>query len=150
FEFPIHPRPRAIALPRHPKPSMPNAELKTAAALLLAACLVCAGRPRALAADALPPPSAALSQIVGRVSAAVSPSARDWAELARETVTWGSRVKSEQHTVPEGPVHDALSAVSLGSKLDAKTTDWPKLREELEALLKKEDEQKDQQQQQDK
>ena len=74
--------------------------------------------------------------------------ARDWAEFGRESVTWGSMLRSQQQTVPEGPVRDALGAVDLGAKLDAKTADWPKLREELEALLKKPDE--DNQPQQDK
>jgi Ca-activated chloride channel family protein len=37
--------------------------------------------------------------------------------------------------VPEGPVHDALEAVSEGEAADAKAADWPALRAELEALL---------------
>jgi Ca-activated chloride channel family protein len=44
-------------------------------------------------------------------------------------------------------VRDALSAADLGEKLDPKATDWAKLREELENLLKKQD---NEQQQQDK
>jgi Ca-activated chloride channel family protein len=148
YEFPIHPRPRVIALKKNAEFPMPNAELKTASALFVIACLSLGIRHSAFAAEAAtPPPSAALSKIIGRVAGIAAPSARDWADLARETVNWGSRVKSEQQPVPEGPVHDALSAVSLGSKLDAQTTDWPKLREELEALLKKDDEKKDDDQQ---
>ena len=51
--------------------------------------------------------------------------------------------------MPEGPVRDALAAVDLGAKLDPKVTDWPKLREDLNALLKKpDDEKKDQDQNQ--
>ena len=100
-------------------------------------------------ADTPPPASEALAKIIGRVAAAESRTARDWAELGRETVTWGGRLQSEQHPIPEGPVRDALAAVDAGAKLDAKTADWPKLREELTALLKKSEEQKQDQQKQD-
>lgn len=103
------------------------------------------------AAPAEPPP---LAKMIGRLSAAATHTARDWAELGRETVTWGSRVQSQGQPVPEGPVRDALQATELGAKLDPKATDWTKLRDELEALLKKPDEdkqeQKDQKQQQQK
>ena len=99
-----------------------------------------------------PPPAApepsALAKIVGRLSAAETKSARDWAELGRETASWGSRLQSESQPVSEGPVRDALAAVDLGSKLDPGVTDWKKLREDLEALLKKPDEEKEQQQNQ--
>ena len=40
---------------------------------------------------------------------------RDWAEMARETVTWGRRLQDDQRPVPGGPVHDALAAVDLGA-----------------------------------
>ncbi|MBI4622660.1 MAG: VWA domain-containing protein [Verrucomicrobia bacterium] len=99
------------------------------------------------AAPPATPPPTALARIVGRLSAADHRTARDWAELGRETVSWGSRLQSEQQPVPEGPVHDALAAVDLGARLDAKTADWPKLREELEALLKKPENENQQQQQ---
>lgn len=90
--------------------------------------------------SAPPPEPPALSRIVSRLSTAASRSGRDWAEFARETVTWGSRLQSSQEQVPEGPVRDALTAVDLGSQLDPKTADWPKLRQELEALLQKPEE----------
>jgi Ca-activated chloride channel family protein len=105
------------------------------------------------AAAAAPAPSP-LGKIVGRLAAQDTRTGRDWAEFARETVTWGQKLQSEQHAVPEGPVHDALAAVDLGSAMDAKTADWPQLRRELEALLhkpepqKSEDQNKDQQQHQ--
>jgi len=87
-----------------------------------------------------PDPSAAISTIVTRLAAAPDRSGRDWAELARETVTWGQRLQSGQQPVAPGPVNDALAAVAAGSALDPKTADWPKLREELNALLQKPDE----------
>ncbi len=92
------------------------------------------------AAESAAPEPPALSRIVSRLSTAASRTGRDWAEFARETITWGSRLKSSQEQVPPGPVRDALAAVDLGSQLDPKTADWPKLREELEALLDKPEE----------
>jgi Ca-activated chloride channel family protein len=161
-EFPVRPRPRDIKLTTTPKIPAPTAAVKIAAALLVLLGLVTTSRPSLLAitppgsppsvtppAAAAPPPSAALAKIIGRLSASDSRTARDWAELGRETATWGSRLQSEQQPIPEGPVRDALAAVDAGSALDPKTADWPKLRSELEALLKKSDEQKQDQQKQD-
>lgn len=159
YEFPVKPRLREVKLTSGTEPKTPIPPASPAAALavlLLISHLGFPGSARALEAVPPPPPppappSAQLSKMVGRLSTAESRSARDWAEFARETVTWGQRLQSEQQPVPEGPVRDALSAVELGAPADPKTTDWPKLREELEALLKQSEEKKnDQQQQQDK
>lgn len=172
YEFPVRPRPRDIALrvPGEQRPPTGNGNVATAGAqsaavtLLLLTFVLLSPAPgllsRAHAAATLAKPPAAtpaaantppepspLSRIVGRLAAADERSARDWAELARETATWGSRLQSEKQPVPEGPVRDALAATTLGAKLDAKVADWPKLREELEALLQKPEEQKSQDQQ---
>lgn len=135
LELPVRPRPRALKLSSGPGP----------AALGLVALLgffAFAGLPslRAAATEApadTKPKLSPLGQIVSRLSAEDRPSGRDWAELARETVTWGQKLQTAQQPVPEGPVRDALEAVNRGSKLDPKTADWPQLREELEALLQK-------------
>ena len=146
YEFPVHPRPRELKLASDPASRKPAAGKLVTAAALLVSLIVIRLPASALAAEIAPAP---LARIVGRLSVQDERSARDWAEFARETVTWGQHAKSEQRPVPEGPVRDALSAVGLGAALDAKTADWPKLREELEALLKKDDDQKQNQQQQD-
>lgn len=171
YEFPVKPRPREIALKSRPGSgggSRP-AQAGTVAGWLFLLVFPCSflPSPRAAAAIAIapPPPAAAspgndeanagpseqraLSRIVGRVSNSTVRTGRDWAELARETVSWGSRLQSAQRPVPEGPVRDALQAVELGSKLDPRTADWQKLRQELEALLNKPENQQQQQQQQD-
>ncbi len=163
-EFPVRPRPRDLKLTPHIKPPTPSSAPRplTATLVSLAFCSLVIGpwasgitpaKPAASApaspADTPPPASEALAKIIGRVAAAESRTARDWAELGRETVTWGGRLQSEQQPIPEGPVRDALAAVDAGAKLDAKTADWPKLREELTALLKKSEEQKQDQQKQD-
>ncbi|MSU50691.1 MAG: VWA domain-containing protein [Opitutus sp.] len=154
YEFPVRPRPRDIKLATHIDRPMPTPKSPTAAVLLVLLGLTLGLRPTAHAlTKAGPTPAAAepsaLAKIVGRLAAHENRSASDWAELGRETVTWGSHLQSEQQPVPEGPVRDALGAVDLGAKLDAKATDWPKLREELEALLKKSDEDKQKQDQKD-
>lgn len=162
YEFPVRPRPRDLRLtppapPARGAPPTPVAAGSVAAVLvaLLATAFVPSGHAAAKLAhpptETKPDEPAPLTKIVGRLSNKETQSARDWAELARETVSWGSRLKSEQHPVPEGPVNDALKAVDLGAKLDAQASDWSKLREELKSLLKKEDEEKkDDKDQQDK
>ena len=159
YEFPVRPRPRDLKLssdPRAPKTAHPN----TVAAVLLSLIGVGLSVSNARAADEQPaaPTPPPLAKIVSRLSSSTQPSARDWAELGRETVTWGSKLKSSQQPVSEGPIHDALAAVDLGSNLDPATADWPKLRQELEALLekpeqqeqeKKEDEKNEEKQKQD-
>ncbi len=151
-EFPVRPKPRALPL-RPPAP-------RSAATLALLLALLAAPAPAPAAArredPAPPPPTPAaspaapspvpapaaeapppspLSRMVGRLAATTEHRARDWAELGRETVTWGSQLKSGGQPVPEGPVRDALEAVALGQKLEAGAADWSKLRAELEELL---------------
>ena len=146
-EFPVRPKSRAIAL-RPSKSSPPVA----AALLVLAWSALAPDEAQAAAklapnanpapnpspkisAEAPPGDHAALGRIVGRLAAADRPGARDWSELAGETLTWGSRLQSQGQPVLPGPVHDALAGVKLGEKLDAKAADWGKLRGDLEALL---------------
>jgi Ca-activated chloride channel homolog len=151
YEVPVRPRPRTIALHTGTRGAREKDGMKTkaasapavASALLALMAAVLVATPPAHAAARLAEPKAEvaapepslLAKIVGRLAAAQKHSARDWAELGRETVLWGSRLKSEQQPVPEGPVRDALAAVDLGAKLDAKATDWTRLKQELEALL---------------
>jgi Ca-activated chloride channel homolog len=168
YEFPVRPRPRDMRLT--PSGNRKPEAAKAAAAAVLLVVLAGLSYPAsgfAAATLAQPPPAppgsaddssaragsppelSTLGKIVGRLAQADTRSARDWAELGRETATWGSRLQSDQQPVPEGPVRDALAAVDIGSKMDAKVTDWPKLKEDLEALLKKPDEQEQEKNQQD-
>ena len=163
YEFPVRPRPRDVRLTSETgnqsiKTGKRRAETGkvaavTALVILLSgfqfpvssfAAVKLANPPAAQGEPATPPEGAVLGKIVSRLSATDTRTARDWAELGRETATWGSRLQSEKQQVPEGPVHDALAAVKLGSKMDPKATDWTKLREDLEALLKKPEEEKEQ------
>lgn len=129
LEFPVRPRPRDLKI----------MSAKTTAALLALGLFLSIGAHSLEAAAQLENKAelSPLGKIVSRLSVQNAATGRDWAELARETVTWGQKLKTEQHPVPEGPVRDALRAVDVGSKLDAKTADWAQLRSELEALLQK-------------
>ncbi|MFA6960204.1 MAG: VWA domain-containing protein [Opitutaceae bacterium] len=135
-EFPVRPKPRPLQLA--------SPALKTAASLLLLVALIhptssaraAAKAAEASEADALAAP---LTQLIGRLSRNDHPGAKDYAELARTTITYGERTKASQKTVPEGAVRDALAGVSAGAELDPKAADWPALREQLEALLPKKD-----------
>ncbi len=143
YEFPVRPRPRDVKLAT-PNPGFPKSETaKLAATAALVLLVTCHLSLVTRAAEAAPSsPAAPLSKIVGRLAAAAEGSARDWSELGHETVIWGSHLQGEQQQVPEGPVRDALAAVDTGAKLDPKATDWEKLRQDLEALLQKPEEQK--------
>ena len=148
YEFPVRPRPRDLKLRAKPEASNPKAPKLAAAALLLLAARHVPQSVIAAPPAAVPAP-APLAKIVTRLSGQDIQTARDWAEFGRETVTWGQHILSESRPVPPGPVRDALAAVELGSALDPKTADWPKLREELEALLTPPESKKQDQPQQD-
>ncbi len=171
YEFPVRPRPRDVQLAPGTPGTPPRLDRAgkgagTAALLILpllgmalypnrgfSAVVPGINAPKAATPTATTPEEMSpLAKIVGRITTLAQPTARDWADLGRETVTWGARLQAEQQTVPEGPVRDALAAVEIGTKAEPKAADWSKLREELEALLKKSDEKEkedDQQQQQD-
>lgn len=163
YEFPVRPKPRAITLRMgagdsarsaqgsiSAQTSTPANPLRGGAAGLLLLALPALFPMRSASAAETPAPAEppVLTRIVTRLANSDQRSARDWAEFGRETVTWGTRLQSAQQPVPEGPVRDALAAVELGAKADPATTDWSKLRQELEALLKMPEDQQQQQQQQ--
>lgn len=159
-EFPVRPKPRALTLGRPPLRPAPAREA-TLAAIALCGFALSGFFPRLQAqtptlpvpAQPGPAPAADLAKIIGRLAGQETHSARDWAELALDTVTWGQRLQSEQQSVTPGPIEDALAAVDLGSARDPKTADWAALRQQLQDLLKKPDQpppdQQDQQQKQD-
>lgn len=148
-EFPVRPRERALPLAgRRERPSTPAATATTTAAALFVA-LAWLGLPARSEAQDAPAPTSAetmaapLTKAVARLAEQSALGAKDYAELAQTTVTYGQRVKATQQPPPEGTIHDALQAVDLGEKADAKAADWPKLRQELQDLLKRDDQKKD-------
>jgi len=170
-EFPVRPKPRVLGAPRRTTPPILS-PANTAALCFLLLSMVSSPLSAQLQRQAtgvtesdpaaapekskienpeskIPNPADALTSIVTRLAAAPERSGRDWAELARETVNWGQRLQSGQQPVAPGPVNDALAAVTAGSALDPNTADWPKLREELNALLQKPDEKNQDDQKQD-
>ncbi len=149
-EFPVRPRERALPLGgkmRNAERGMRNAQgLKTAAALAalfwLSAFSV---QPSATAqTQTQPAPSAPddtlskpLTTTVARLAEQATISPKQLAELAQTTITYGQRLKTAQQPAPEGVIRDALTAVDAGEQADAKAADWPRLRQELEALREK-------------
>ncbi|PTY05889.1 hypothetical protein DB347_16250 [Opitutaceae bacterium EW11] len=148
-EFPVRPRPRNVRL-RTRTGALPETQPQSgpgvAAALMLLFAAVLA-TPRTLSAAET---SAAepLSKLVAQFSSREQLTARDYAELARTTVTYGQRMKSAQQPVVEGVVHDGLAAVEAGRSLDANAADWGQIQSELEKLLEKPEPPPEQQQQQ--
>ena len=137
-EFPVRPKPRSIKLRLTRSAANPAATV----AVLGFLCALLWSSPAVAAAKTAAPPSddpiaAPLTKLVGQLAARDKVDARDYAELARSTITYGERLAGTQQPVPEGPVNDALAAVAAGQSLDAKSADWPDLRKKLEALLQK-------------
>lgn len=146
-EFPVRPRERALPLAK-----ARSAVATTAAALVaLSGLLAPSSRLQAQTAPATQPSdtlAAPLSKTVARLAEQPDLSAKDCAELAQTTITYGQRVKSAQQHAQESVIRDALAAVELGEKKDKNAADWKKLRADLEALLQR-DEQKPEDQKQD-
>lgn len=130
-DFPVQPRPRTILLNR--PPVLPAA--------LLALALLSAGHHPLSAAPAESggEPTAALTELVARLSRSDQPTAADYAALARTTADIGEKLRSEQKPVTPGIVHDALAAADAGEKLSARAADWADLRTRLRHLLDKDD-----------
>ncbi len=155
-EFPVRPRERALPLGRVGGQRTENRGRKTVTASSVAALM--------LLSSVLSPPSSAapaepastedtlakpLTTTVARLADKTALAAKDCADLAQTTITYGQRLKSGQQRPPESVVTDALAAIALGEKADAKAADWPRLRQELEQLLEKPPEDKKQDQKQD-
>ena len=150
-EFPVRPRERALPLgkARGQRTEGRGQKIATAAALFCLFCLS-ALNPQLSAATAEQPSdtlAAPLSKTVARLAEQPALSAKDCAELATTTITYGQRVKTAQQHPLENVIRDALQGVDVGEKLDAKAADWPKLRSDLEELLKREEQKKDDQKQ---
>jgi Ca-activated chloride channel family protein len=146
LEFPVLPKSREVRLGGPPAGARRS---KQALAAAVAAAVLLLAAPRPARGQGAPDPAASLSKVVGRLSSQAQCSALDWAEFGGDTVTWGQHLQSSGGPVPERPVRDALAAVDIGSRSDPKAADWDKLRSELEALLKRQDDQKKQDQKKD-
>lgn len=141
-EFPVRPRERALPLGKARGQRTENGGQKTAiAAALILFSVLCHPSSGSAAEPPTPedPIAKPLSTTVARLAAKDTVTAKEYAEMASTTVTYGQRVKSAQQQPLESVVRDALQAVTTGEKLDAKAADWPKLRAELEDLIKKEE-----------
>lgn len=153
-EFPVRPRERALPLAGNKTRNAEGGTQKLSPVVSLLLAFI------GLSAFSFPPSAFAaeggedtfakpLSTLVGRLAEQPSLSAKDCAELGQTTLTYAQRARSAQQAAPENVVRDALQAVDQGEKLDAKAADWPKLRQDLQELLKKEDQKKDEQKKDD-
>jgi Ca-activated chloride channel family protein len=153
-EFPVRPRERALPLGKAVPRRTPAGAAPAVAAAGLVAALVAGltfGHPLRAAAPENPkdtfaaPLTATVTRLVGKDVL----EAKDCAELAQTTLTYGQRMLSAQQTPPDGVIRDALEAVDRGEQLDAKAADWPQLRKDLEELRRKQEEKKQDQKKQD-
>ena len=143
-EFPVRPRERALPLgaPTARKSKTPSGKPQPVVAVILCLFFLSTlSTQLATAAEESPADtlSKPLSTTVARLAEKNSLTAKDCADLAQTTVTYGQRTKSGQQHPPEKVINDALQAVDLGEGLDAKAAEWPRLRQELQDLLKKEE-----------
>jgi Ca-activated chloride channel family protein len=153
-EFPVRPRSRDIQLKIAPPPPLPTAVGGVSPPRATVANLLILGftlaplvtghwsfAAEAPSAATSPDPATAiaapLSTLVGHFSGKDTLAARDCAQIANTTLTYGERLQSAKHPVPEGPIRDALLAVDQGEAADAKAADWPDLRAKLRKLLEK-------------
>jgi Ca-activated chloride channel family protein len=137
-EFPVRPRVRSLPLKADTGKRIPETG-KTAAATAVVLLILLSGiryPVSAMAAEDTSAYAAPLGKLVERLAAQPTLGAGDFAALAQETVTWGRRLQESQQPVMPGPVHDALAGVAAGEGLNPKAADWPRLRRDLEELLK--------------
>jgi len=141
-DFPVRPRLREIKLRRartNPSPSAKRTAVEAAVALLFLGAAAFTPGPARAQDGAATSAAEPLSKLVGQFSARDTLAARDYAELAQTTLTYGQRQQSAQQPVSEGAVRDGLAAVEAGKALDPKGSDWSKLRNGLEELLEKQE-----------
>jgi Ca-activated chloride channel family protein len=144
FEFHSRVRPRVIHAVERRHRGIPLSALTL---LLLPATFFLPHNLQAQAAAA--PAESPLFSTVKRLSEKSSLSAADDADFAKRTLEWGQGLQSSQQPVPDGPLRDALDAVTAGSKKDEHAADWSALRRNLETLRAKHDQQKKQQDKKD-
>ena len=73
--------------------------------------------------------------------------ASDYHSMAETIAAIGEASKQQGQVIPELSLFDGLHAVDLGEELNPLETDWPNLRERLEALLEQPPQQEDEQNQ---
>ena len=159
FEFPVQVRPRPIGLGKPGTPTPPSSGGKPpppAALLLLLFGLAAAPHLLAEAAPAPKGPETPLGIAVERLATKPSLNAADCADLTRKTIAWGQGLRSSGQPIPDGPLRDALDAITLGDHLDSKAADWDTLRHQINTLRepppkpKKQDQKKQDQKDQEK
>lgn len=84
------------------------------------------------AATPAPDPLVAL---VGQLATAPDLAPADLARLADLTASRGEEARAAGKPLPDGALHDALSAIDSGRAAEPSAADWPALRKRIETLL---------------
>lgn len=162
-EFAVKPAVRAVRVETSGRRA---AHTATTTAACILAWLASPDWTVAAAGNEPPPAEQAIRDTITRLVATPRPTAADWRGLAEQTIAFGEQTTASQQPVSPGPIIDALAAVDEGEQINPTATDWPALRQKLEALLtppppqnqeqqqsqepeQQEDEPQDQQKQQD-
>lgn len=77
-----------------------------------------------------------LVKTIAEVCVKDAPTAKDFARIAQSTVDFGRRMLQSKEQIPREVIASGLDSVDIGERMDAKTENWSKLREELQQLLK--------------
>lgn len=161
-EFPVQPRQRAVTI------AVPRRATAAAATSILLVFGLFAPKPLS-ALEAIPPPGhpaaaqsgdpaaeppsfeGPLNALITQLSTQPTVAAREFAQLANETIQYGQQVLGTGEKPSVGTIHDALDGVDAGESLDPHAADWPQLRADLEKLLEESQEPppQDQEQEQD-
>lgn len=152
-EFPVKPRSHSFAEDNHSKPWWKEFLRSTGVRLIFVGFLLnfyCMAEGQTPDLNLTNNTNFQLPKVIKELSEKKRLTAKDYSELAEETLRYGkeSLARGETENL-EGVIKDALQGVSEGEKIDRKAADWEKLRRELEELLKQQEQQKNQQQKQD-
>jgi len=96
-----------------------------------------------------PPDPEPLKEIITGIMEKSHIEPADWADLARETVTYGQALQQAGQPIVGGSIADGLDAIDRGESAEAGAADWEALREELLKLLEEPPQQDQQEQNQD-
>lgn len=144
-EFPVRPRERALPLGSTARRAQRGGRSARSSGATIASLAAVAwlsafnAQGSATAAETGDTFAKPLTSTVARLAEKPNVSAKEFAELAQATITFGERTKGTPQKAPGGVIRDGLAAVDAGEALDTNAADWSRLRRELEQLLPKDE-----------
>ncbi len=149
-DFPVHPSQRVVNLPTTNSQARRTVRASAAAATLVVAALLFAPHLRSQdagdekgseynEADAGSPmqmTAKLVSQRITGMLASPAPNANDCVSLVIDIVNYCEQMHRARLRFPASIIDDALKAVDWGEKLEPQGGDWPKLRQNLDDLLR--------------